>query len=158
MSAENPGAPFNPTDKDRAIVESLASAGVQQEYIAKAIINPETGKGITKKTLIKHFSEILESSEGKATAAVVAALFNNATKRNNVAAQIFWMKARGGWRESNRVEMTGADGQPLTPGQGVLVVPAPVTPEAWEKFVTEQQQKAANDAASRADQLDSDDD
>jgi uncharacterized protein with von Willebrand factor type A (vWA) domain len=29
-----------------------------------------------------------------------------ATRQNNVAAAIFWMKARGGWREKHDVEAT----------------------------------------------------
>ena len=40
-------------------------------------------------------------------------LFNMATSGNNVAAAIFWMKARAGWREKNQVELTGPDGGPL---------------------------------------------
>jgi len=38
-----------------------------------------------------------------------------ATTGKNVAAAIFWMKARAGWREKQAVEVTGPDGQPLAP-------------------------------------------
>jgi hypothetical protein len=31
----------------------------------------------------------------------------------NVSAQIFWLKAQGGWREADRLEITGADGKDL---------------------------------------------
>jgi len=32
-------------------------------------------------------------------------LFNMATQGNNVAAAIFWMKARAGWREKQEIEL-----------------------------------------------------
>lgn len=46
----------------------------------------------------------LEQAEAEANTKVAQALFQMATKQNNVAAAIFWMKARGGWREKHEVE------------------------------------------------------
>jgi hypothetical protein len=46
---------------------------------------------------------------------VAQSLFNMATQGNNVAAAIFWMKARAGWREKHDLELTGKDGAPLVP-------------------------------------------
>ena len=48
----------------------------------------------------------LEQAEAEANTKVAQALFRMATKQNNVAAAIFWMKARGGWREKHEVEAT----------------------------------------------------
>ncbi|BDG74019.1 hypothetical protein [Roseomonas fluvialis] len=45
------------------------------------------------------------------------ALFNMATRQNNVAVAIFWMKARGGWREKHEVDAT-VKGEPI--GLGVV--------------------------------------
>jgi hypothetical protein len=36
----------------------------------------------------------------EATAMVAQSLYQNAVSKNNVAAQIFWLKTRGGWREN----------------------------------------------------------
>ena len=49
----------------------------------------------------------------EATAKVAQSLYRMATEGNNVAAAIFWMKARAGWREKQQVELTGPDGGPL---------------------------------------------
>jgi len=43
-------------------------------------------------------------------------LYNIATNpdhKSSAAAAMFWMKTRLGWRETNRTEVTGPDGQPL---------------------------------------------
>lgn len=37
---------------------------------------------------------------------MVQSLFNMATSGKNVAAAIFWMKARAGWREKNELQMS----------------------------------------------------
>jgi hypothetical protein len=36
-----------------------------------------------------------------------------ATQGNNVAAAIFWMKARCGWSERQQLEVTGRGGMPI---------------------------------------------
>ena len=36
-----------------------------------------------------------------------------ATEGNNVAAAIFWMKARAGWREKQQVGLSGPEGGPV---------------------------------------------
>jgi hypothetical protein len=48
----------------------------------------------------------LDQAEADANTKVAQALFQMATRQNNVAAAIFWMKARGGWREKHDVEAT----------------------------------------------------
>tara|TARA_R100000687_G_scaffold35786_1_gene29156 strand:- start:114 stop:374 length:261 start_codon:yes stop_codon:yes gene_type:complete len=48
----------------------------------------------------------------RATAHVSGALYRNAME-GNVSAQIFWLKAQGGWREADRLEITGANGKDL---------------------------------------------
>jgi len=54
---------------------------------------------IDAKTLRKHFCRELDRGTIEANAKVAAALFTMATVDKNVAAAIFWMKARAGWRE-----------------------------------------------------------
>ena len=53
-------------------------------------------------------------------------LFNKA-KGGDTAAQIFWLKTRAQWRETSRVEQTGADGGPIKTeevGQGAAKLSA----------------------------------
>jgi hypothetical protein len=47
------------------------------------------------------------------------------TEGRNVAAAIFWLKTRAGWRETDRREITGAGGEPLTVSY-VVRAPTPV--------------------------------
>jgi len=46
----------------------------------------------------------LDRGGTEATAKVAQSLFRMATEGNNVAAAIFWMKARAGWSEKQRLE------------------------------------------------------
>jgi hypothetical protein len=63
--------------------------------------------GIDAQTLQDHFGEELDRGSIEATAKVAQSLFNMATQGNNVAAAIFWMKARAGWREKQDVQHSG---------------------------------------------------
>jgi hypothetical protein len=78
----------------------MSGFGVPQPDIATQI-------GIDPKTLRQHFREELDRGSIEATAKVAQSLFNMATTGNNVAAAIFWMKARAGWREKRQIELSG---------------------------------------------------
>lgn len=104
--------PFVPTDAQRKKVYKYASVGVPQEFIARLIINPETKSGIGLATLNKYFRDELDLASTKATADVGGALYKNAIS-GNVTAQIFWMKTRAGWKETDKLEVSGTDGAPL---------------------------------------------
>ncbi len=108
--------PFQPTDEDRRVVTSLAGFGAQHEYIATQVINPQTGKPLTAKTLRVHFRAELDSAAGRTNALVAQSLFKHATGtgKGAVAAAIFWMKVRAGWKEpAQGIELTGKDGGPV---------------------------------------------
>lgn len=90
-----------PTDKDRMQVEAASGYGLTHERIAALI-------GIDPKTLRKHFRAELDAGAAKADAAVAKSLFENATKFNNVAAQIWWTKSRMGWTDKLTIEHSGA--------------------------------------------------
>jgi hypothetical protein len=83
----------------------MAGFGVPQEDIA-------TFLDIDAKTLRKHFRAELDRGSIEATSKVAQSLFRMATEGNNVAAAIFWMKARAGWSERQKVE------HGLAPGLG----------------------------------------
>ena len=91
---------FQPSDEQRRMVRALSGYGVPQDDIAIHI-------GIDAKTLRKHFRSELDRGSIEATAKVAQSLFNMATQGNNVAAAIFWMKARAGWREKHDVQHSG---------------------------------------------------
>ena len=88
---------FEPTEDQRSTVRALSGFGVPQDGIAIHL-------GVDPKTLRKHFRDELDRGSVEATAKVAQSLFNMATVGNNVAAAIFWMKARAGWRETIRTE------------------------------------------------------
>jgi hypothetical protein len=98
--------PFEPSDEQRRMVKALAGFGVPQQDIA-------THLGIDAKTLRKHFRGELDGGSIEANAKVAQSLFAMATQDKNVAAAIFWLKARAGWREKQVVEVTGEAGGPL---------------------------------------------
>ena len=87
---------FEPTEAERKQVEAMSGFGVPQDDIALVI-------GIDKKTLTKHFRRELDTGAAKANARVSESLFKQAIG-GNVAAAIFWTKARMGWREKVEAE------------------------------------------------------
>jgi hypothetical protein len=93
------GVFFEPTDEQRRTVKAMAGFGVPQDDIAKHI-------EIDPKTLRRHFRRELDAGTLEANAKVAQSLFNMATQGRNVAAAIFWMKARAGWREKHEVQVT----------------------------------------------------
>ena len=121
---------FAPTEEQRRLVRAFAGFGIPQEDMANHL-------GIDTKTLRKHFRDELDRGVVEANAKVAQSLFQMATTGKNVAAAIFWMKARANWSEKQRVEHAGTNGAPLTlavitgvprdPDQ-----PPALTAEAWE--------------------------
>lgn len=85
---------FQPTEKQRGVVETMAAFGTPHEDIARVI-------GIDDKTLRKHFREELDLGTIKANAKVAQNLFDMACKpnRDGLVAAIFWLKVRAGWSE-----------------------------------------------------------
>lgn len=93
--------PYQPTEKDRANVKMLASVGVRDTEIAKVV-------GVSPPTLRKYYGDDLDTGHILANAQVARSLYRMATDREkpSVAAAIFWLKCRAGWREDG--------GQPIT--------------------------------------------
>lgn len=100
MSDDMRGVLFEPTEEQRRLVRALAGFGVIHDDIARQV-------GCEPKTLRKHFRDELDRGSVEATAKVAQSLFQMATTGKNVAAAIFWMKCRGGWREKSQVEHSG---------------------------------------------------
>ena len=98
--------PFDPTDEQRRIVRALAAVGVPQQSISNHL-------EIDAKTLRKHLRRELDGGMLEANVKVAQTLFSMATVDRNVAAAIFWMKARGGWREKNALDTDGNAQEPV---------------------------------------------
>lgn len=102
---------------------------VRDEQTARTVLTM-TGYGITQerigrvlqldgKTLRAHYRRELDIGATEADARVVESLYRNATKNDNVAAQIWWTKARMGWKGTDVVQQEGA--QPFA-----IFVPTPI--------------------------------
>ena len=102
---------FEPTDEQRRIVERAAGLGLRQDKVCQLIISPRTNGPISKETLEKHFRAELDRGMALADYAVAKSLYDQAVG-GNVTAQIWWTKARMGWKETQVVEnrATGFEG------------------------------------------------
>lgn len=87
---------FEPTAEQRRLARAMAGLGLPQDQIALLL-------EVDPKTLRKHFRDDLDRGMAEANVKIAQSLFNMATTGNNVAAAIFWMKARAGWREKHDV-------------------------------------------------------
>jgi len=118
---------YEPTDKERAQVKMLAAFGVREDDICKLL-------GISPPTLRKHFPGELELGHIEANAKVAQSLFRMATNpaKPNVAAAIFWLKVRAGWKDPGAVgakEQREQDAKTADAGsswEGLLAGPATV--------------------------------
>jgi len=84
--------PFCVTDELRKLVRFLAARGLRQTDIAKMIGCRDP------KTLRRHFRDELDLGTAEVNVEVAGYLLN-AAKGGSVAAAIFWLKSRAGWRE-----------------------------------------------------------
>ena len=105
-------ARYAPTPAQRDLVEGMVAAGLTRPVVAGLL-------GMSPTTLREHFPDQLKNGDAKAIYRVAMGLYRNATTPTpaypggNVVAQIFWLKARAGWKETGRRELTGPDGQPI---------------------------------------------
>ena len=86
--------PYQPSDKDRRVVEMMAGWAMPEERIAKVL-------GIDPKTLRKHFAQELEVGHARLEAQLAQNLLRIAQGHNRPAliATIFALKSRFGWVE-----------------------------------------------------------
>ena len=99
-----PRRPHEPTDQFRAHVEQLSGRGVPHADIARLV-------GVSVPILHRDYRAELDLGMAKANATVAGRLFK--MTETNVAAAIFWAKARMGWREKQEVEVSGLNGGPI---------------------------------------------
>jgi hypothetical protein len=87
------------TEEQRRVARAMAGLGVSRRHIAMHL-------RIDEAMLMGQLGAELELAEVEANSKVAKALFGMATQKGNVEAAIFWMKARGGWREKQEIEAT----------------------------------------------------
>ena len=105
---EGAGRPaFEPTDSERKQVEALSGYGLPIEQIAVLVRD-----GIHVDTLRSHFGTELVSGKAKANGQVGKTLFQKVMAGDTTAA-IWWSKTQMRWAETQKHEVTGADGAPL---------------------------------------------
>jgi hypothetical protein len=94
--------PHQPEAQHRRQVEAMTAYGVPEAVIARVL-------AIDPKTLRKHYREELDIGQVKATARVAESLFRKALGDGSqaVTAAIFWLKTRGGWRETPQTHQVG---------------------------------------------------
>lgn len=85
------GAKHKPTDQTRAQVCALKSYGHTNKEIARFL-------DICDDTLTYYYSRELETAAMNANAEVARRLYNRAVKKDDLSAQIFWLKTRARWR------------------------------------------------------------
>ena len=98
---------FEPTAAERKQVEALSGYGLPIEQIGALVRD-----GIHIDTLRAHFSFELVSGKSKANAQVGKTLFSKVMAGDTTAA-IWWSKTQMRWAETQKHEVTGADGAPL---------------------------------------------
>jgi hypothetical protein len=98
---------FVPTDPERKQVEALSGYGLPIEQIAVLVRD-----GIHVDTLRAHFATELVSGKAKANGQVGKTLFQKVMAGDTTAA-IWWSKTQMRWAETQKHELTGADGVPL---------------------------------------------
>lgn len=98
---------FEPTDAERKQVEAMSGYGLPIEQIAILVRG-----GIDSDTLRKHFATELIAGKAKANSGVGRTLFQKAMG-GDTAAMIWWSKTQMRWAETQKHEVSGADGGPL---------------------------------------------
>ena len=109
------GVLFVPTEEQRRTVRAMAGYGMPQMDIG-------TFLDIDAKTLRKHFTRELEMGSIEATTKVAQSLFRMATEGGSVAAAIFWMKARAGWREKQPEALEDKSPEEMTDEELTVII------------------------------------
>lgn len=102
----------NLTDDQVRQVGEMAKLGLRMEDIAKVLgVGEATIKRIAARD--SRVTDTLKKAREDLDRQVMDTAFKMATDGKSPAMTIFWLKARVGWKESQRIEHTGKDGSPI---------------------------------------------
>jgi hypothetical protein len=90
------------TAENKKLVAAYMIAGLSQEQAARSL-------GISVDTLDKHYRHELDNSHADAVAGVGGTLLQRAMA-GDTSSMIFYLKTRGRWSETQRLEHSGPDG------------------------------------------------
>ena len=93
------------TDESRRMVESTSGLGLPQEQIAILV-------GIDDKTLRKYYRTELDTGKAKANGQIAKTLYSKAVG-GDTTSLIWWTKTQMKWAETQKHELTGAEGGDL---------------------------------------------
>jgi len=100
-----PQKAHKPTNESRKTVESTSGLGLPHEQIALLI-------GIDDKTLRKYYREELDLGKAKANGQIAKTLYSKAVG-GDTTSLIWWTKTQMKWAETQKHELTGAEGGDL---------------------------------------------
>jgi hypothetical protein len=92
--------PHEPTEKTRLLVTELTAFGITQEKVAHRL-------DISVDTLARHYRSELNNAKTNAVHQVATGLFDKAIN-GDIAAQMFYLKTQGRWREKDPEEDTAS--------------------------------------------------
>lgn len=98
--------PYEPTVQDRRTVMHLAAAGVTHDNIADCVGE----NGIAVGTLQKHFARELKVSRNIVTGLAMSKMIAG-MKNGQAWAICFWLKCRGGFKETQAHQFVDQDGK-----------------------------------------------
>jgi hypothetical protein len=116
---------FEPTSDQRNQVKIMVGLGIPQDKICLTIINPETGKPLSKPTLERSFKREIEIGATEMHTLVGNMIVNTILGRkpaigepikndqSRITAAIFYAKTKMGWKDTTILEHTARDGAPL---------------------------------------------
>lgn len=94
-----------PTQDQRNRIEFMAASGIRHELIARI-------EKVAYSTLRRTCKDELEFGLTKANVTAAKVCFDN-VRAGEAWAVCFWLKTRGGWRETATLEHIGKDGGPI---------------------------------------------
>lgn len=119
---------FVPTAEQRNAVKILVGLGVPQEHLRRVVINPQTGKPLSVKTLELAFALEIKIGTVQLTALIGSFLIDSVLGRKpafgtpikndqaRMTGAIFYLKCRAGWTERNADQRAQGKGGPLQYG------------------------------------------
>ena len=100
-----PQKAHKPTNESRKTVEITSCLGLPHEQIALLV-------GIDDKTLRKYYREELDLGKAKANGQIAKTLYSKAVG-GDTTSLIWWTKTQMKWAETQKHELTGAEGGDL---------------------------------------------
>lgn len=121
-----------PTPEQIDQIEKMSGLGLTVEQIGQLLgVSKATFDRAAKREAVVR--EALERGRNKAQLSIVKSAYSQAAA-GNTAMTIFLLKTRYGYRETERVELTGADGAPLVPKKELTYEEAVKAMEKYERI------------------------